>query len=66
MAEVKVVMLEAEVAEAHTHELDEEGLKLFGIEKKVFVVRPDGYVGFRGPLERVTEWHEYARKHALW
>jgi hypothetical protein len=45
--------------------LDAEGQPLFGIEKKVFVVRPDGYIGFRGPLERVTEWREYARKYAL-
>jgi hypothetical protein len=29
------------------------------------MVRPDGYVGFRGPLSERAHWQAYARQDAL-
>lgn len=46
-------------------ELGAEGRRLLGKDKKVLIVRPDGYVGYRGPLETRTAWLEYARQDAL-
>jgi hypothetical protein len=35
------------------------------MEKKLLIVRPDGYVGFRGPLDKPELWQAYARQDAL-
>jgi len=67
-AEVDYVRLnipEAEVIPLHLPQLDDEGINLLGITKKIVIVRPDGYVGFRGPIGRKQEWLEYARQDAL-
>jgi hypothetical protein len=49
----------------HPSALDEEGRRLLGMEKKLLIVRPDGYVGFRGPLDKPELWQAYARQDAL-
>jgi 2-polyprenyl-6-methoxyphenol hydroxylase-like FAD-dependent oxidoreductase len=67
-AEVDLVRLnipEAEVIPLHLPQLDDEGINLLGITKKIVIVRPDGYVGFRGPIGRKQEWLDYARQDAL-
>jgi 2-polyprenyl-6-methoxyphenol hydroxylase-like FAD-dependent oxidoreductase len=67
-AEVDLVRLnipEAEVIPLHLPQLDDEGINLLGITKKIVIVRPDGYVGFRGPIARKQEWLDYARQDAL-
>jgi 2-polyprenyl-6-methoxyphenol hydroxylase-like FAD-dependent oxidoreductase len=45
--------------------LDVEGRHLLGAEKKLIILRPDGYVGFRGPLDNAELWQAYARQDAL-
>jgi 2-polyprenyl-6-methoxyphenol hydroxylase-like FAD-dependent oxidoreductase len=45
--------------------LDDEGRRLLGSEKKLLIVRPDGYVGFRGPLGDAAGWESYSLQDAL-
>lgn len=46
-------------------EMDNEGRRLFGAEKKLVIVRPDGYVGYRGPLVPHHDWAAYVHQDAL-
>jgi hypothetical protein len=46
-------------------DFDEEGRRLLGNENKLLIVRPDGYVGFRGSISRPSEWEAYARQDGL-
>jgi 2-polyprenyl-6-methoxyphenol hydroxylase-like FAD-dependent oxidoreductase len=55
----------ADVVSLSTAELDYEGRKLFGDDGKMFVLRPDGYLGFRSPIGFQAELMEYARQDAL-
>jgi hypothetical protein len=64
-AEIQVGLPQAELAQVSTPDLDDEGLRFLGIEKKLLIVRPDGYVGFRGPIDKTTEWHAYGHQDAL-
>jgi 2-polyprenyl-6-methoxyphenol hydroxylase-like FAD-dependent oxidoreductase len=63
--QVRLNVPEAEVIPLHLPQLDDEGINLLGITKKIVIVRPDGYVGFRGPIGRKQEWLAYARQDAL-
>ncbi|HLI77100.1 MAG TPA: FAD-dependent monooxygenase [Acidobacteriaceae bacterium] len=45
--------------------LDNEGRRLLGAEEKLVIVRPDGYVGFRGPLRPHEDWGGYVQQDAL-
>jgi 2-polyprenyl-6-methoxyphenol hydroxylase-like FAD-dependent oxidoreductase len=45
--------------------LDDEGRRLLGSEVKLLIVRLDGYIGFRGPLQDRDGWQAYARQDAL-
>jgi 2-polyprenyl-6-methoxyphenol hydroxylase-like FAD-dependent oxidoreductase len=56
---------QADVVQLKTNELDEKGLKVIGAESKLLIVRPDGYVGYRGPLAEEASWKAYARQDAL-
>ena len=64
-AEIRVAAPLADLTELRTPDLDGEGIRLLGIEKKVLIVRPDGYIGFRAPIENVTERRAYAQRVAL-
>ena len=64
-AEIRVAAPLAELTELRTPDLDEEGLRLLGIEKKVLIVRPDGYIGFRAPIEKAAERRAYAQQVGL-
>jgi 2-polyprenyl-6-methoxyphenol hydroxylase-like FAD-dependent oxidoreductase len=46
-------------------DLDENGSGLLGQDKKILIVRPDGYIGFRGSFEHLEQLSEYARQDAL-
>jgi len=46
-------------------QLDEEGLRLLGNDAKLLLVRPDGYVGFRGPVVRAAELEGYMQMVGL-
>ncbi len=63
--QVRLNIPHAEVVPLHLPQLDDEGINLLGITKKIVIVRPDGYVGFRGPIGRKQEWLDYARQDAL-
>lgn len=51
----------ADVFPLSTNELQYEGRKLLGDDGKLFVLRPDGYVGFRAPMGFNVELMNYAR-----
>ena len=63
--QVRLNMPQAEVIPLHLPQLDDEGINLLGITKKIVIVRPDGYVGFRGPIGRKQEWLDYALQDGL-
>ena len=65
VAEVEAGLPLAKVITVYIRDLFEEGLRAFGTEKKLLIVRPDGYIGFRGIVEPHTPWTEYAEQDAL-
>jgi 2-polyprenyl-6-methoxyphenol hydroxylase-like FAD-dependent oxidoreductase len=48
-----------------TSDLNHDGHRLFGDDGKIFVLRPDGYLGFRSPMGFRVELLKYARQEAL-
>jgi hypothetical protein len=58
LAHARIIVLPAS-------DFDEEGRRLLGKENKLLIVRPDGYVGFRGSISRPSEWEAYARQDGL-
>jgi 2-polyprenyl-6-methoxyphenol hydroxylase-like FAD-dependent oxidoreductase len=55
----------ADVVSLATTDLQYEGRRLFGDDGKIFVLRPDGYLGFRSPMGFRVELLKYARQDAL-
>jgi hypothetical protein len=45
--------------------LSEDDRDLVGREDKLLIVRPDGYIGFRGPIDDPEPWRKYAQQDAL-
>jgi 2-polyprenyl-6-methoxyphenol hydroxylase-like FAD-dependent oxidoreductase len=56
---------DADVVSLATSDLYGEGRKLLGDDGKMFVLRPDGYVGFRARMGFQAELMNYARLNAL-
>jgi len=65
IAQIRSDLPEAEVVPLYTPQLDDEGIRLLGTRKKVVIVRPDGYVGFRGTMKYRNEWRNYALQDGL-
>jgi 2-polyprenyl-6-methoxyphenol hydroxylase-like FAD-dependent oxidoreductase len=65
LSELKQSLPGAGVVALRAADLDEHGRRLLGARPGVFVVRPDGYVGFRGALEKAGELQGYARQDAI-
>ena len=65
LAQIRSDLPEADVMSVYTPQLDDEGIGLLGIKKKVVIVRPDGYVGFRGTMKYRSEWRKYALQDGL-
>jgi 2-polyprenyl-6-methoxyphenol hydroxylase-like FAD-dependent oxidoreductase len=65
IAQIRSDLRNAEVIPLCTPHLDDEGIGLLGIKKKLVIVRPDGYVGFRGLMKHRNEWLKYARQDGL-
>jgi 2-polyprenyl-6-methoxyphenol hydroxylase-like FAD-dependent oxidoreductase len=57
-------LLHADVLGVRAADLNDDGRGLLGKELKLLIVRPDGYVGYRGPL-KAGDWADYARQDAL-
>ncbi len=55
----------AEIVRLSVSSLDDAGRKLLGSGKKLIIVRPDGYVGFRAPLDNTSAQISYARQDCL-
>ena len=55
----------ADVVPLASSDLDKEGKRLLGDDGKMFVLRPDGYVGFRARMGFQAELMNYARQDAL-
>jgi hypothetical protein len=53
---------DAEVVAVATSDFYDEGRRLLGDDGKVFVLRPDGYVGFRARMGFQVELMNYARQ----
>jgi hypothetical protein len=51
----------AEVLKLNPAELDDNGRKQFGEKPCLLIVRPDGYIGFRGAPDRAEDWINYFR-----
>jgi 2-polyprenyl-6-methoxyphenol hydroxylase-like FAD-dependent oxidoreductase len=56
---------DAEVVPLKTEDLDREGKRLFGDDGKLFMLRPDGYLGFRAPMGFNVELMNYARQYGV-
>ena len=65
VAMVRADLPEADVVTVYTPHLDDEGINLLGTKKKVVIVRPDGYIGFRGSMKYRNEWRRYALQDGL-
>jgi 2-polyprenyl-6-methoxyphenol hydroxylase-like FAD-dependent oxidoreductase len=55
----------AGILRLQANDLDEEGRRMLGTQKKLYIVRPDGYIGFRGPITNSAELAAYARQDGL-
>ena len=55
----------ADVVPLKTAELGYDGRRLFGDDGKLFVLRPDGYLGFRAPMGFNVELMHYARQSGM-
>jgi 2-polyprenyl-6-methoxyphenol hydroxylase-like FAD-dependent oxidoreductase len=62
---VKQHLPHARVIVVRSSELDDEGRELFGAGKKLLILRPDGYLGFRGAPANLVELDAYARQDGL-
>ncbi|MFZ0743083.1 MAG: FAD-dependent monooxygenase [Terracidiphilus sp.] len=65
VAEIKAGLPLATVVSLQVRELDAEGVRALGPDKKLLIVRPDGYIGFRGQVEPHIPWTEYAEQDGL-
>ena len=65
IAEVKSGLPRAKLVHIQVSDLDGEGLRALGTNSKLLIVRPDGYIGFRGVVEPHMPWVEYAEQDGL-
>ena len=65
MQSMRADLPNADVVALAPNELSYEGRRLFGDDGKIFVMRPDGYLGFRSPMGFKVELMRYARQEAL-
>ena len=65
MQSMRADLPNADVVALATTDLGYEGRRLLGDDGKIFVLRPDGYVGFRSPMGFRVELLKYARQEGL-
>lgn len=64
-AHLASMLAHARIIHLRAENLDSEGRRLLGQQPKLLIVRPDGYIGFRGALEQLDHWQAYASQDAL-
>jgi hypothetical protein len=64
-AELEKQLVRAKVVTIASSQLDDEGRRLLGVERKVFIVRPDGYIGYRGSRSRSAEFASYVKQDGI-
>jgi 2-polyprenyl-6-methoxyphenol hydroxylase-like FAD-dependent oxidoreductase len=65
MGEIRTGLSRARVLGIRAADLDMQGRQLLGKDKKLLILRPDGYVGFRGSLAKSADWAAYGRQDGL-
>jgi hypothetical protein len=65
LAELKNSLPHSEILPIHSQELDSEGRRSFGERSSLLLIRPDGYIGFRGSADESERWRSYARLAAM-
>jgi 2-polyprenyl-6-methoxyphenol hydroxylase-like FAD-dependent oxidoreductase len=65
IAGVSTRLTHARIVSLRASDLDEEGRHLLGSGTKLLILRPDGYLGFRGPITKRAEWEAYAVREGL-
>lgn len=63
--ELRSGLRHARVISVQSGALGNEGRRLLGTGEKLLIVRPDGYVGYRGPLLPHGDWLRYVQQDAL-
>ncbi len=61
---VRSGLFQVQVTQVSEAELSDDGRHQLGLGKKLLIVRPDGYVGYRGPVDS-EELARYARREGL-
>ncbi len=64
-AALEMQLAQTKVVAIVTSQLDDEGRRLFGAERKVFIVRPDGYIGYRGSGVGSAELASYLKQDRI-
>jgi 2-polyprenyl-6-methoxyphenol hydroxylase-like FAD-dependent oxidoreductase len=67
-AEVEQIKSRVPLADLHalqSDDLDEEGRLMLGENKKLLILRPDGYIGFRGSIDKPGNYTDYATRDRL-
>jgi 2-polyprenyl-6-methoxyphenol hydroxylase-like FAD-dependent oxidoreductase len=65
LSELRNALAHADVVPLSSSTLDDAARHQTGSGSKLMIVRPDGYLGFRGSLDGTKGWREYARQDAL-
>jgi hypothetical protein len=65
MAEVRGRLPRVKLVGVSTRDLDEAGSRALGADPKLLLVRPDGYIGFRGAVVPNGAWLEYAEQDGI-
>lgn len=65
LAELNNSLPHSEILPIHSQELDSEGRRSFGERSSLLLIRPDGYIGFRGSADESERWRSYARLAAM-
>jgi hypothetical protein len=64
-AELEKQLQRAKVVTIVSSQLDDDGRRLFGVEGKVFILRPDGYIGYRGRRIGSAEFASYVKQDRI-
>jgi len=64
-AELEKQLERAKIVAMVSSQLDDEGRQLLCMERKVFIVRPDGYIGYRGSRSSSAGFASYVKQDGI-